>query len=305
MRARLVAPLAFFIVVPLAHAQSRDARPEDPNESQQRQESRAAFRRGVTALEKQKWTDARDELAHAYELFPHPSILLDLGLARSHVGEWVQAEQDLTRFLADDTGALPDELQTARSTLGEIRKHVGTIRVRVAPAGATAMLDHKPIALASGDLVDVRVTQGDHEIEASAPDRETWDEHVQVDGGGVKLVDLTLAPRGTIVVHHGVPPLRIASYVLFGAGVALAGFGIFAGVHSIDLANQYNSPSEANYQNPGTKSEGIAYRTAADVTFAIAGACVVAGVILYVIAPKRAATQAALGVSPFGLRVAF
>src|SRR6185295_19808476 len=99
--------------------------------------------------------------------------------------------------------------------------------------------------------------------EASAPDHETWSGKVTVDGPEAKVVDLTLSPRGEKHVSSGVPAQRIGSFVLFGAGVALAGFGIFAGVRSIDLANQYNTPTEANFQNPSTKSEGIAGRTAA------------------------------------------
>ncbi len=298
LRRAIIASL--LLVATVARAQNRDARPEEPNESQQRQESRAAFRRGVAALEKQKWTEARDDFVRAYELFPHPSILLDLGLSRSHVGEWVQAEQDLTRFLADDTGALPDELQTARGALTEVRRHVGTIRVRVAPAGSTASLDHKPIALASSDFVEVRVSEGDHELEATASDHDVWSGHVAVDGGGTKVLDLTLTPHVEKETPHGPGPQRIASFVLFGGAVALAGFGVFAGVHSIDLANQYNTPSETNYQNPGTKSEGIAYRTAADVTFIVAGVCVVTGVVLYVTAPSQK-TGASVSLSPFGI----
>jgi len=300
---RLELTLALLVVATVAAAQTRDARPEDPNESQQRQDSRAAFRRGVSALEKQKWSEARDEFAHAYDLFPHPSILLDLGLARSHVGEWVQAEQDLTRFLAEDTGALPDELQTARITLESVRHHIGTVRVRIAPAGASATLDQKPVALAPSDLVDVRVAEGDHELVATAPDHETWRGHIGVDAGATKVVDLTLAPNDEKTApRRGVSAQRVASYVTFGAGVAIAGFATFAGLHSIDLANEYNTPGNPSYQNPGTKSEGIDYRTAADVTFAIAGACVIAAAILYFYVPKK---NAPVALGPLGVGFRF
>ena len=270
-------------------------------ENQAREDSRAAFRRGVAAVKQQRWTEARDDFLQAYKLFPHPSILLDLGVSRFHVGEYVASEQDLTRFLAEDTGALPDELQTARSTLADVRKHLGTIRVRISPGGATATLDEKPIALVGGELADVRVAIGSHALEASAPDYDTWSGKVNVDGSEAKVVDLTLSRHGEKHVSAGVPTQRVVSFVLFGTGVALAGFGIFAGVRSIDLANQYNTPTEANFQNPSTKSEGIAFRTAADVTLAIAGACVVAGIVLYVTTPKK--TQIAF--SPAGLRVTF
>jgi hypothetical protein len=291
--------VAFFALTLFA---AQLARAQDTNDTQERNDSRAAFRRGVAAVKLQHWTEARDDFLEAYKLFPHPSILLDLGVSRSHVGEYVQSEQDLTRFLADDTGATPEELQTARSTLAEVRKHLGTVRIRITPVGATAMLDEKPIALVAGALTDVRVALGAHTLEASATDRDTWTGKVTIDGPEAKVVDLTLAPHGEKHVEGGVSAGRIASFVLFGSGVALAGFGIFAGVRSIDLANQYNTPTEANFQNPSTKTEGIAFRTAADVTLVVAGACVALGIVLYVMsAPKKTTVTLA----PFALRATF
>ena len=267
-------------------------------ESEQRQESRAAFRKGVTALQHQQWTEARDAFQQAYKLFPHPSILLDLWVSRSHVGEYVEAEQDLTRFLAEDTSAIPDELQTARTTLEGVRKHLGTIRIRVAPAGATATLDGKPVALVASDFLAMRVMRGTHALEVNAPDHETWTGNVDVDGADAKVVDLTLAERVALPVHVGLGAQRTLALVLFGVGVGGAVFATIAGFHSIDLANQYNTPGQANYQNPGTKSEGITYRTAADVTWAAVGACVIAGIVLWVTVPKKPAHVA---VTPFGV----
>ena len=296
----LCAALAVASLAPLARADQ--PRPDEPGESAQREQSREEFRRGVAALRRQAWQEARDAFVHAYQLFPHPSILLDLGIARAHVGEYVDAEQDLTRFLAEDTGAHPDELQTARSTLGEVRTHLGTIRLRVAPAGAVATLDDKPVALVPHELVDVRVPLGGHKLHVEAVDRSSWDGTVIADGPEAKVVDLTLRSKeAPLVAHPGPHPRRIVSYVLFGVGAGLAGFGIFAGVHSIDLANQYNTPTEANYQNPGTKSEGIAYRTAADVTLTIAAVCAVTGIVLFATAPKSASAPAAqVSVGPTG-----
>jgi hypothetical protein len=279
-------------------AQAQDSRPEEPSESEQRQESRAAFRHGVAALKDQRWQEAHDSFLQAYKLFPHPSILLNLGVSRSHVGEVVEAEQDLTRFLAEDTSAVPDELQTARTTLEVVRKRLGTVRVRVAPPGATATLDGKPIALVAGDLVAVRVARGMHRVEASASGHEAYSGRVDVDGPNAQVVDLTLATHGEPLPHAGLGLQRLSALTLFGVAFGTAAFATVAGLHSIDLANQYNTPGEASFQNPGTKSEGIAYRTAADITFILAGACVVTGIVLYVTAPKKP-TQVAI--TPFGL----
>jgi hypothetical protein len=296
VRATTLALLSVLVIGHVARAQ--DTRPEEPAESEQRQASRDAFRRGVAALQKQRWEEARDAFLQAYKLFPHPSILLDLGVSRAHVGEEVEAEQDLTRFLAEDTSATPDELQTARTALESVRKRLGTIRVRVAPPGATATLDGKPIALVAGDYLAVRVARGTHAFVASAVGHEGWSGRIDVDGEGAKVVDLTLAAHGEIKPPTGLGTQRIFAITCIGVGLATAGFATYAGLHSIDLANQYNTPGQANYQNPATKSEGIAFRTAADITFVLAGALVVAGVVLYVVAPKR---QAQVAITPFGI----
>ena len=272
-------------------------------ESEARQQSRALFRKGVTALESQRWAEARDDFAQAYKLFPHPSILLDLGVARARVGDVVEAEQDLTRFLAEDTSAIPDELQTARTTLEGVRKQLGTVRVRVAPPGSTAELDGKPIALVPGDFLSVRVTRGPHVLEASAPGYDGWSGHLSVDGPEDKIVDLTLAARPEPKPHVGLGTQRIAAITAMGVGVAVAGFAAYAGITCIDLANQYNTPGGANYQNPATKSQGIAFRTASDVTFVIAGVLVAAGIVFYLVPLRRQTPHVA--VTPLGVSGSF
>jgi len=293
--------LRALVLVSVALAAARPAFAQDEaTESTARKESRAMFRRGVAAAEQQHWAEARDDFVRAYELFAHPSILLDLGVSRSHVGEFAQAEKDLTRFLAEDSGATPDELQTARLALGEVRKHLGTLRIRVSPAGATATVDQRPVALAGDSFTDVRLAMGPHEVAATAPGHAKWSGRVVIDAPESKVVDLALPARARGHAGAGLGAQRIGSFVLFGAGVALAGFGVFAGVHSIDLANQYNTPTEPNFQNPATKSEGIAFRTAADVTLAVAGACVAVGLVLYLTAPKH--TTVALSAAGFTVR---
>jgi PEGA domain len=300
----LLLALSLSLVGHIAAAQESrsETRPEEPVESEQRQESRAAFRQGVVALQRQQWTVARDAFLQAYKLFPHPSILLDLGISRAHVGEVVEAEQDLTRFLAEDTSATPDELQTARTTLEGVRKRVGTLRVRVAPSGATATLDGKPVALVAGDFLAMRVVRGSHTLEATASGHETWTGRVDVDGPDAKVVDLTLGTHDEAPLHTGLGASRTAAITCFAVAFATAGLASFAGIYSIDLANQYNTMGEPNYQNPSTKSTGIAFRTTADVSFILAGALVVAGVALYVTAPKK---QAHVAVTPFGVSGTF
>ena len=164
-----------------------------------REQSRAAFRKGVTWVQEGNYAAARDAFLDAYKIFPHPSILLNLGIARAHTGEWVEAEQDLVRFLADDGGAQPDELASARAELAQARSHLGTFRLRVSPDGARAALDGKPLALIPGSFVDVRTTRGTHDSAVDAdgftPSRST----VVVAGERAPNVDLALSAAGAPV----------------------------------------------------------------------------------------------------------
>src|SRR5215472_18592184 len=82
-----------------------------------REQSRAAFLHGVSEAHQGNYAAARDAFLEAYRLFAHPSILLNLGIARWHTGEYVAAEQDLARFLSDDGGASDDEIASARAAL--------------------------------------------------------------------------------------------------------------------------------------------------------------------------------------------
>src|ERR1700691_2784459 len=138
------AAVALVCIPSLAHAQN------------DRDRSRASFRRGVAQAEAGDYTSARNSFLEAYKLYAHPSILLNLGIARAHTGEWIDAEQDLVHFLADDGGAGSAELASARAELAQTRRHLGTFRLRVAPNGARAILDARPIAVIPGSFVEIR-----------------------------------------------------------------------------------------------------------------------------------------------------
>src|SRR5579883_1102499 len=152
----------------IASALALAARPGAAGDADARERSRAAFRRGVAQVEAGNYTAARDSFQEAYRIFPHPSILLNLGIARAHTGQWLEAEQDLVHFLADDGGAQPDELASARAALAQARAHLGTFRLRVSPDGARATLDAHPVALLPGSFVDVRTTRGAHVLRVDA-----------------------------------------------------------------------------------------------------------------------------------------
>jgi hypothetical protein len=258
-----------------------------------REDSRAAFRRGVQQLEANDYANARDSFALAYKLFPHPSILLNLGIARAHTGEWLDAEQDLIHFLADDGGAPANEIASAHTQLAEVRKHLGSIRLRVTPSGAVARIDAHPVALIPGKFVDVRAVTGSHALHVEAAGHEPIDRTLDVDNAQVAALDVALVPsakRGAERVDDGASSQRpMIGFVLIGGGVVLAGLGVASGIHAKSLADDYNTPNSGSFQDASTKSSGLLFRTLADVAFA--SAIVAGGIGVYFLASSPSSTS--------------
>jgi hypothetical protein len=242
--------------------------------------SRAEFRRGVADVRAGDYAAARDAFLEAYRLYPHPSILLNLGIARAHTGEWVDAEQDLLHFLGDYGDADEAELRSARAELAQIRGRLGTFRLRVSPAGATAALDGRPIALLPGGFVDVRTTRTQHGLHLAAAGYAPVDRAVIVSGERGPDVDVALAPAA--LAQPAPPPAdarRTAGWFLLGAGVVAAGVGTYAGLEARSLADAYDTRGSGSFQDPATKARGLVFRTSADIAFA--GAIVLGGAGLY------------------------
>ena len=240
-----------------------------PNE-QQLEESRAAFRHGVEDARRGDYAAARESFLRAYKLYPHASILLNLGIARAHTGEFLEAEQDLMRFLADDGGAPPNEVASARAELAEVRTHLGSFRLRVSPSGARARLDARPLALISGAFVDVRATIGLHSLHIEADGHIAIDRDVAVEKTPAADLDLSLRPVREPDLPADEFGRATTGWILVGAGVAVAAIGVGSGLRAKSLADDYNTPGSGSYQSASTRSTGTTFRTLADISFLIA-----------------------------------
>ncbi len=270
-----------------------------PADDGPRERSRAAFRRGVTEAAQGDYTAARDAFLEAYRLFAHPSILLNLAIARAHTGEWLEAEQDLVRFLADDGGAQLDELASARAELGVARGHLGTFRLRVAPQGAQATLDAHPVAVIAGSFVDVRTTRGTHDLHVVAEGFAPADRVVEVSSASGPDIDVRLRPGDAPGEGAGLDGRAAGGWLLLGGGALALGVGIYAGVQAQNLASEYNTAGNAHFQDATTKSNGISFRTGADVAFVGAAALGVVGVYLLLTPSTPSRRGVGLAVGPW------
>jgi len=278
------------------------AKPEEPAASPQereaREKSRAAFRAGVAQLKAQDWKAARSSFEQAWALYPHPSILLNLGIARLRTDDPVLAEQDFVRFLSEDFGSTPEELAGAREALAEARTKIGTIRIVASPASARIVVDGKTIAERvrseterEGIVAEVRAKAGKHSVAADADGYTAQERNVDLAAKGEIEVKLALAPipkSGGGGSTTNPPPdgegpngRAIMGYAAGGLAVIGLAAGAFCGLRAISLKNDYEDKSKADsFQNASVKSEGQTFRTLADVGFGVAIVGGVAAVIL-------------------------
>jgi hypothetical protein len=273
------------------------ARPRDAM-ADAREMSRESFLRGVGQAHKGDYAEARDSFLEAYKLFPHPSILLNLGIARWHIGEYVAAEQDLVRFMSDDGGSSQEEIASARAALAAARTHLGTLRVRILPDGARARLDAQAIPLVPGAFAEVRALAGSHQLHAEAEGYEALDQSIDVPAARSTDVQITLALQGRSPAKPPPPSHDSGRHVvlgwsLAGVGAALAAGGVVCGMEAIAHANAYNNrDSGASFQSPDVRSSGIAFRTTADVLFLAAIASGGLGAYFLLASPSAAPKSA-------------
>ncbi|HEY8072527.1 MAG TPA: PEGA domain-containing protein [Labilithrix sp.] len=246
-------------------------------DSDPREKSRTAFKRCVAQLKSQDWAGARASCEQAYALFAHPSILLNLGIARLRTGDPVLAEQDLVKFLSDDAGSPPEELAAARDALAEARGQLGTMRVQVTPDAARVTIDGKAIQLvrreAAGDVVaESRVKAGKHSIVVEADGYSPQTREVSVTAKRDADVNITLQ-KSSAAPTPGAEPSEtrtIIGWSLVGLAGAGAVTSVVTALRAKSLADQYKDPSSSRFQDSGTRSTGITFRTAADIAGGVA-----------------------------------
>lgn len=263
-------------------ATPREGRAEEPqsaSEAEVREKSRAAFRKGVTQLRAQDWAAARASFEAAWSLYPHPSILLNLAIARLRTDDPVRAEQDLVRFLSEDGGASPDELASAREALADARARLGSIRVFVSPPIARVAIDGKAVetvrradAGTSGVVAEVRIKPGRHSVAVEAEGHTPDHRDVAVLAKAEAAVTISLTPIEAAAkpVESGPSTRTVVGWSLVGlAGAALVTGGVTA-LRAKSLSDDYSDRSSARFQDSGARSEGIKFRTAADVALTVA-----------------------------------
>lgn len=217
----------FAIAVLLAAAPvTAGAVPKAPTEAE------LLFGRGVEAFEAGRYEAAAVFLSQAYALEPEARLAFNTALAYQRAGKTTEAVTWYRLAAAADEPSLREEAAAAiarlvkggsqpeaRVSSERVREATLTLRLERAVAGASVRVNGGNALALPGT---VTVAPGAHLIEASAPERQPWQETVTVEAGESRVVSIDLAP---VVAADGFPRWWIGSGLT--AAAAAAGVGYY------------------------------------------------------------------------------
>ena len=133
----------------------------------------------------------------AYGLNPHYAVLFNIGQLQLALGQPVQAEASLERYLRDG-GTAVDNQRTERAlkSIEACRRLIGTLEIEVVPPGAKILLDGVDVAVGSGGI---RVNSGHHVVVASRDGYESAVLTSLVKPGQVARIQARLIRTGSSV----------------------------------------------------------------------------------------------------------
>ena len=272
---------------------------------------------------------ALDELQRAYAIKRSPRAAAQLGFAEQALGMWPQAEAHVGEALAAERDPwVRKNRPTVEAALATIRAHVGHVQIDGAEPGAQVSVNGQ--AAGSIPLRDaVPVSAGPVDIEVRAAGYAPAFKTVNVAAGELTRVPFTLQPlarapaapppfRPGATAAAAVTPLpaplvaethvdrgrreRITGIALMAGGVVAVGGGVIA---SVVAKNKFDAiGADAAADRPFNESNGNwkSYEAGAGVLYAVGGAAILGGVVLYVAGRPTAEASRPPAVSSIAVR---
>ncbi len=231
---------------------------------------------------------ALEKFREAYDRFPSPKILLNIGTTLRQLGRNVEAGEVYEKYLQDPEHDAAREKDVER-VLGEIDAVVGHIVVTVDDPAATLRLDGKQIEpFTKGE--SRRVEPGEHTLTAEKAGASTVVQSIVVKPRQEHLVNLRFAP----VTPKVEAPVNTTQRTL---GLALGGVGgvtLLAGVVVGAVAISQSGAASSHCLDGGKACDqkGVdldqsakTSATISTVAFAVGGGLFAAGALIFLLAP--------------------
>jgi hypothetical protein len=155
-------------------------------------------REGVQLRRRSQDAEALVLFRRAYDLSPTTRTRAQIGFAEQALGNWVEAEDDLARSMADSADAWVARNATVLATaLQEVRSHLASLHIDTNVEGAELQVDGKmraKLPIAS----DFRVEAGERTVAVHAAGYDTFEERIVLPAGA--------EIRETVTLHPTAPP---------------------------------------------------------------------------------------------------
>jgi tetratricopeptide (TPR) repeat protein len=273
---------------------------------QAQDEARAQFDVGVALFEKEQFDQAAVAFARAYELRPSFKILYNIAQTENELGHYAAALDAYTRYLSEGGEQLEavrrDEV---RADVARLAALVGAIAVEAGASDLAVFVDGRKVGTTPlpGPL---HVDLGDHEVRLLRGAGEIYREVIRVAGGQLVAVKVDISSEAPGSAHPSPDPSpnsgrggggrlgtpagrgRLWTWVALGAGGAAAiAAAVTGGIYVSDVRD-IESRCDGNDCPASERDRVDAAATLGDATtalIAVAGAGLVAGVILYFAEP--------------------
>ncbi len=149
--------------------------------------------------------DAARELDLAYQKWPDPAQLYNIGTLNAELGRPVEAAQAFERYLAEERSSLSRATRTAvESRILEQLAQTGTIEVNTTPAEVAVRLDGNAVGK-TPLAAPLRAARGGHVLELVRDGYQTQMRRIEVQPQARVVVDITL-PADPIAARRPGPP---------------------------------------------------------------------------------------------------
>jgi hypothetical protein len=180
-------PAMFILLALVAQATSPSADPEAKAHAQ------ALLSEGAQLFERGAMAEALEKFNQAYEEFPSPKLLFNIGQSSRNLGRAVEAMMAFERFVAEDPDAPVEMTNEARKSMAQLRATLGKLSIECGTAGAELGLDGRNIGFAP--LANpLWVMPGNHLLTAKHPNFLPASVTVDVNAGTVHTVVMPMQP---------------------------------------------------------------------------------------------------------------
>jgi hypothetical protein len=272
------------------------------------QRADALFRAAQQLLLGHQIHEACADFAESQRLDPAPGTLLNLADCHEQEGKLATAQREFVQAAEFAVRRKQgDRERFARGEAARLEKRVHKIAL-VLPSGFTGVvvLDGEPLDAASL-AVPRGLNPGSHEILVSAEGRRprTVAVAAAADGATEQIVVPPLdadapasaapppAPPAPVATHSGAPSgngLRLAGFVVGGAGIVSIALGAAFGLRAIGLKNDSASHCTGalcDTEGLGDRSDAQSSATISTIAFTVGLAATAAGVVLVLAAPRN------------------